>query len=99
MEDLTKEDLFQIIQFYKSKISEQEFAYLVLQIQTNKKIKLLNDKMDSDSADHKKQLQDLQTHSLYLVEMEKEAKEKEIDLILKKYNLKKETKSKNVKKS
>ena len=85
MEDLTREDLFQILEFYKSKISQQELTYLVLQLETNKKIKSLNDKMDSDRADHLRNIEIMQSHSVVLVENEKKIKEKEIENIIKKY--------------
>jgi hypothetical protein len=85
MQDLLKEDLFEIIQFYKTKVSEQELAYLVLQVNTNKKIKSLNDKIDSDLADHLSQIEKQESHSRYLLEMEKLSKEKEINNIIKKY--------------
>ena len=52
MENLSKQDLFQIIEFYKTKVSQQELSYLILQLETNNKIKSLNDKIDSDTADY-----------------------------------------------
>ena len=85
MENLTKEDLFQILEFYKSKISQQELTYLVLQLETNKKIKSLNDKIDSDRADHLRNIEIVQNHSVVLVENEKKIKQKEIESIIKKY--------------
>ena len=85
MEDLTKEDLFQILEFYKSKISQQELTYLVLQLETNKKIKSLNDKIDSDRADYLRNIEIVQNHSVVLVENEKKIKQKEIENIIKKY--------------
>ena len=85
MQDLSKENLIQIIDFYKSKVSQQELSYLVLQLETNNKIKSLNDKIDSDLADKKKELENLQNHSLVLIENETKRKQKEIDAIIKKY--------------
>ena len=85
LEHLSKQDLFQIIEFYKTKVSQQELSYLVLQLETNNKVKSLNDKIDSNIADHEKQIKDLQSHSLYLAELEKQAKDKEIQNIIKKY--------------
>jgi len=85
MQDLLKEDLFEIIQFYKTKVSEQELAYLVLQVNTNKKIKSLNDKIDSNLADHLSQIEKLESHSKFLIEEEKMLKQKEINNIIKKY--------------
>ena len=85
MENLSKQDLFQIIEFYKGKVSQQELSYLVLQLETNNKIKSLNDKIDSNLADYEKNVTDLKNHSLFLVELEKQAKEKEIEKVIKKY--------------
>ncbi len=56
MENLLKQDLFQIIEFYKTKVSQQELSYLVLQLETNNKVKSLNDKIDSNIADYEKQI-------------------------------------------
>lgn len=88
MENLSKEDLLKIIDFYRSKVSQQELSYLILQLETNSKIKLLNDKIDSDLADKKRELENLQNHSLVLVENETKRKQKEIDDIIKKYEKK-----------
>ena len=85
MENLLKQDLFQIIEFYKTKVSQQELSYLVLQLETNNKVKSLNDKIDSNIADYEKQIKDLQSHSLFLAELEKQAKDKQIQNIIKKY--------------
>ena len=85
MENLSKQDLFQIIEFYKTKVSQQELSYLVLQLESNNKVKSLNDKIDSNIADYEKQIKDLKSHSLYLAELEKQAKDKEIQSIIKKY--------------
>ena len=84
-ENLSKQDLLQIIEFYKTKVSQQELSYLVLQLETNNKVKSLNDKIDSNIADYEKQIKDLKSHSLYLAELEKQAKDKEIQNIIKKY--------------
>ncbi len=85
MENLLKQDLFQIIEFYKTKVSQQELSYLVLQLETNNKVKSLNDKIDSNIADYEKQIKDLQSHALFLAELEKQTKDKEIQNIIKKY--------------
>jgi hypothetical protein len=85
LQDLSKENLIQIIDFYKSKVSQQELSYLILQLETNNKIKSLNDKIDSDLADKKRELENLQNHSLVLIENETKRKQKEIDAIVKKY--------------
>ena len=85
MENLSKQDLFQIIEFYKTKVSQQELSYLVLQLEGNNKIKALNDKIDSNTADYEKNITDLKNHSLFLVELEKQAKEKEVEKVIKKY--------------
>ena len=85
VENLLKQDLFQIIEFYKTKVSQQELSYLVLQLETNNKVKSLNDKIDSNIADYEKQIKDLQSHSLFLAELEKQAKDKQIQNIIKKY--------------
>jgi hypothetical protein len=98
MENLSKEDLLKIIDFYKSKVSQQELSYLVLQLETNKKIKSLNDKIDSDLADKKRELENLQNHSLVLVENEAKRKQKEIDNIIKKYEKKEKTINKKTEK-
>ncbi len=76
MENLLKQDLFQIIEFYKTKVSQQELSYLVLQLETNNKVKSLNDKIDSNIADYEKQIKDLQSHALFLAELEKQTKYK-----------------------
>ncbi len=85
MEHLSKQDLFQIIEFYKTKVSQQELSYLVLQLEGNNKVKSLNDKIDSNTADYEKSISDLKNHSLFLLELEKQAKEKEIEKTIKKY--------------
>jgi hypothetical protein len=85
MENLSKQDLVQIIEFYKTKVSQQELSYLVLQLESNNKVKSLNDKIDSNIADYEKQIKDLQSHSVFLLELEKQAKEKEVEKIIKKY--------------
>ena len=85
MQDLSKQDLFQIIEFYKSKVSQQELSYLVLQLETNNKIKSLNDKIDSDRADYLSQIEKQESHSRYLLEMEQASRQKEINNIIKKY--------------
>ncbi len=85
MENLLKQDLFQIIEFYKTKVSQQELSYLVLQLETNNKVKSLNDNIDSNIADYEKQIKDLQSHALFLAELEKQTKDKEIQNIIKKY--------------
>ena len=85
MENLSKQDLFQIIEFYKTKVSQQELSYLVLQLESNNKVKSLNDKIDSNIADYEKQIKDLQSHSVFLLEVEKQSKNKEIETIIKKY--------------
>ena len=54
MEDLTKEDIIKIINFYKNKTVELEFSYLVLQL--NHKKELEERKKISDS--NYKKLQD-----------------------------------------
>jgi len=88
MENLSKQDLIQIIDFYKNKASQQELQYLLLQVDTNNKIKALKDKIDSDTADYAKHVEDLQNHSIVLLENEKAKKQKEIDAIIKKYEKK-----------
>jgi hypothetical protein len=85
LEHLSKQDLFQIIEFYKTKVSQQELSYLVLQLEGNNKVKSLNDKIDSNTADYEKSISDLKNHSLFLLELEKQAKEKEIEKTIKKY--------------
>jgi hypothetical protein len=85
MENLSKQDLVQIIEFYKTKVSQQELGYLVLQLESNNKVKSLNDKIDSNIADYEKQIKDLQSHSVFLLEVEKQSKNKEIENIIKKY--------------
>ena len=85
MQDLSKQDLFQIIEFYKSKVSQQELSYLVLQLETNNKIKSLNDKIDSDRADYLSQIEKQESHSRYLLEMEQASRQKAINNIIKKY--------------
>ena len=85
MENLSKQDLVQIIEFYKTKVSQQELSYLVLQLESNNKVKSLNDKIDSNIADYEKQIKDLQSHSVFLLEVEKQSKNKEIENIIKKY--------------
>lgn len=98
IDQLSKEDLLQIIDFYKNKASQQELQYLILQVDTNNKIKALKDKIDSDAADHAKDLENLQNHSLVLVENAKQLKQKEIDSLIKKYQKTEKTNKKTEKK-
>ena len=46
MSALEKEDLVDIVKFYKDKVSEIEFQYLVLQIDNKKNIKELNEEFE-----------------------------------------------------
>ena len=85
MENLSKQDLFQIIEFYKTKVSQQELSYLILQLETNNKIKSLNDKIDSDTADYLLKLEKQESHSKYLIEKEQMSKQKEVNNLIKKY--------------
>lgn len=51
MEDLTKEEIIQVVNFYKNKTSELEFSYLMLQINNKRELKKqkdISDKMYND---------------------------------------------------
>jgi uncharacterized membrane-anchored protein YhcB (DUF1043 family) len=47
MEDLTKEEVIQLIDFYKNKTVELEFSYLMLQINNKRELKKQKELNDS----------------------------------------------------
>jgi exonuclease I len=99
MEDLEKKDLLKIIEFYKNKTSQLEFEYLILQINKNNELYKANELIKEKTNEFGIEINKIRTHFEGLVEEEKQSKEKEIALILKKQNIKKETKNKNIKNS
>ena len=52
MSNLTSEDLSSLITFYKNKNSELELQFLILQIESNKKYKILEEKYNKELEEY-----------------------------------------------
>ena len=99
MEHLAKQDLLKIIEFYKNKTSELELQFVVMQINKNGQIENMTETLQNRTVDFQQQLEKMRQDSSDLLELERQSKEKEISLILKKYNIEKEVKKKTTKNS
>jgi hypothetical protein len=94
MEELSKEDLFKILKFYKDKASELEFQYLILQINNSKEVEKLNKELLKNKEFFDQSLLEIKESSLQSVYTIKEEKDKIIESLKKKN--KEFTKNKNV---
>jgi hypothetical protein len=99
MEHLAKQDLLKIIEFYKNKTSELELQFVIMQINKNGQIENITETLQNRTVDFQQQLEKMRQDSSDLLELERQSKEKEISLILKKYNIEKEVKKKTTKNS
>jgi hypothetical protein len=84
MQEINREDLLQLVKFYKDKVSELELQYVLLQIDNNKKLNSLKTESENNKQIYENSLIKVKEESLQAVYDIKEKKDRIIEDLKKK---------------